>query len=52
VVSLTPWPLEPQGKSPWYPLIGGWVGARACLDILEQKISCPARNWNCGLSGP
>jgi hypothetical protein len=20
VVSFTPWPLYPQGKSPWYPL--------------------------------
>lgn len=23
--------------------IGGWLGARACLDIFEEKTSCPAR---------
>jgi len=28
------------------------VGARACLDILEEKISCPSRTWNSGLSSP
>jgi hypothetical protein len=32
VVSLTPRPLYPQGKSHWYSLVGGWVGPRAVLD--------------------
>jgi hypothetical protein len=31
VVSFTPWPLYPQGKSPWYPLDRrlGWPQSRS-----------------------
>jgi hypothetical protein len=39
MVSFTPRPLYPQGKSPW---IGGWVGTRAVLDVMvKRKIPSP-----------
>jgi hypothetical protein len=39
MVSFTSRPLYPLGKSPWYPLIGGWVGPRAVLDaVVKGKI--------------
>jgi hypothetical protein len=42
VVSFTPRPLYPQGKSPWYHWIGGWVGPRAFLDtVVKRKIPSP-----------
>jgi hypothetical protein len=39
MVSFTPRPLYPQGKSPSYHWIGGWVGLRAVLDaVVKRKI--------------
>jgi hypothetical protein len=47
MVSFTPRPLYPQGKSPWYPLIGGRVGPRAVLDaVVKRKIPSPRRESN------
>jgi hypothetical protein len=47
VVSFTIRPLYPQGKSPWYPLIGGWVDPRAGLDaVVRIKIPSPYRDSN------
>jgi hypothetical protein len=41
VVSFTPRPLYPEGKSPWY-WIGGWVGSRVGLDaVVKRKIPNP-----------
>jgi hypothetical protein len=37
VVSCTPRPLEPQGKSPGTNWIGGWVDPRAGLDDMEKR---------------
>jgi hypothetical protein len=37
VVGFTLRPLNPRGKSPRYPLIGGWVGPRAGLDGVEKR---------------
>jgi len=34
--------LNPTEKATSTHGTGGWVGARACLDILEEKSSCPA----------
>jgi hypothetical protein len=48
VVSFTPRPLHPQGKTPWYPLDRrlGW-GARAVLDaVVKRKILSPRRESN------
>jgi hypothetical protein len=40
-------PLYPQGKSRWYPLVGGWVGPRAVLDaVVKRKISSLLRESN------
>jgi hypothetical protein len=45
VVSLTPRPLYPKEKIPWY--IGGWVGPRAVLDaVVKRKILSPRRELN------
>jgi len=45
VVSVTPWPLYPQGKSPWYSL--DRVGPRAILDaVVKRKIPSPRRESN------
>jgi len=42
VVSFTPWPLYPQGKSPHTHWIGGWVGPRAVVDaVVKRKIPSP-----------
>jgi hypothetical protein len=47
VVSLTPRPLYPQGKSPGTLWIGGRVGPRAVLDaVVERKIPSPHRESN------
>jgi hypothetical protein len=57
VVSFTPRPLHPQGKSLRYPLarvrapdthwIGGWVGPRAVMDtVVKWKIPSPRREAN------
>jgi len=44
VVSFTPWPLCPQGKSPWYPLDRRLVGPITGLDLVEKrKFPAPAR---------
>jgi hypothetical protein len=40
VVSFTPKPLYPQGKSLWYPL--DWVGPTAVLDIAVVKRKIPS----------
>jgi hypothetical protein len=37
VVSLTPVPLCPRGKTPGTHWIGGWVGPRACVDDEERR---------------
>jgi hypothetical protein len=44
--------LYPRGKSLWYPLSRGWLGARAFLDVLEERnMSCLC--WqNHGSSSP
>ena len=40
-ISLTPQPLYPQEKRPHY-WIGGWIGPRASLPILDEiKAFCP-----------
>jgi hypothetical protein len=31
--------LHPQGKSPWYPWIGGWEGPRAVQDAVVKRDS-------------
>jgi hypothetical protein len=42
VVSFTRWPLYPRGNS---PLVEGWVGPRAVLDVMEKrKFFGPAGN--------
>jgi hypothetical protein len=47
VVSFTPRPLYPQGKSPWYTLDKGWVGPRDSLDaMVTRKIPSPYRDSN------
>jgi hypothetical protein len=47
VVSFTPQPLYPQGKSPGTHWIGGWVGPRAVLDaVVKRKIPSPRRESN------
>jgi hypothetical protein len=46
VVSFTPRPLYPQGKSPGTPCIGGWVGPRAVLDAVVKRRIHIARNQN------
>jgi hypothetical protein len=38
VISYTPLPLYPLGKSPDTQCIGGWVGHRAGLDIKSDLI--------------
>jgi hypothetical protein len=39
MVSFTPRPLYPQGKSPWYPLDRRLGGPRAVLDaVVKTKI--------------
>jgi hypothetical protein len=36
---------SPQGKSPWYHWIGGWVGPRTSLDaVVKRKIPSPSRD--------
>jgi hypothetical protein len=39
VVSFTPWPLYPQGKSPWYPLDRRLGGMQSWSGCSEEKIS-------------
>jgi hypothetical protein len=47
MVSFTPQPLYPQGKSTWYPLDKGWVGSRAVLDaVVTRKIPSPRQESN------
>jgi hypothetical protein len=47
VVSFKPRPLYPQGKSPWCPIVGGFVGIRAVLDAaVKRKIPSPRRKSN------
>jgi hypothetical protein len=47
VVSFTPLPLYPQGKSPWYPLNRRLGGLRAVLDaVVKRKIPSPRRESN------
>jgi hypothetical protein len=42
-----------QGKSPWYPLVGVWVGPRAVLDaVVKRKIPSPCRDSNSRSSSP
>jgi hypothetical protein len=50
VVSLTPWPVSPRGKSIWQALIRGWVCPRAGLDALEKRqafFPCWESTHNC-----
>jgi hypothetical protein len=43
VISFTPQPLYPQGKSPSTHWIGGWVGPRVVLEaVVKRKIPSPA----------
>jgi hypothetical protein len=47
VISFTPRPLYPQGKSPWYPLRRNWVGPRTGLNaVVRRIISSPYRDSN------
>jgi hypothetical protein len=47
VVSFTPRPFYPQGKSPWYPLDRRPGGPRAGLDaVVKRKIPSPCRDSN------
>jgi hypothetical protein len=47
VVSFTPLPLHPLGKSPGSHWIGSWVGPRASLDaVVKRKIHSPYRDSN------
>jgi hypothetical protein len=47
MVSFTPWPLYPQGKSPWYPLDRRLGDRRAVLDtVAKRKIPIPRRESN------
>jgi hypothetical protein len=47
VVSFTPLPLYPQGKSFCYHWIGGWAGPRAVLEaVVKRKIPRPRRESN------
>jgi len=47
VVSLTPWPLEPQERTLAPIKNEGWVGSRARLDMLDKiKSLVPARDRN------
>jgi hypothetical protein len=42
-----PWPLYPQGKSPWYPLDRKLGGPRAILDaVVKKKIPSSCRETN------
>jgi hypothetical protein len=48
VVSFTPWPLYPQGKSPWYPLdkrMGG-PQSRGPDAVVKWKIPNHRRDSN------
>jgi hypothetical protein len=47
VVSFTPRPLYPEGKSPWYPLDRRLGGPRAVLDaVVKRKIPSSRRESN------
>jgi hypothetical protein len=47
VISFTPRPLYPQGKSPGTHWIGGWVAPRAVLGaVVKRKIPSPRRESN------
>jgi hypothetical protein len=47
VISFTPRPLYPQGKSTWYPLDRRLDGPRAVLDaVVKRKIPSPRRESN------
>jgi hypothetical protein len=49
LVSFTPWPHYPRGKSPHTHSIGGWVGPRTGLDaVAKRNISSPCRESNLG----
>jgi len=39
-------PLYPRGKCPGTHWIGGWVGHRAVLDAVVQRIPSPRRESN------
>ena len=41
VVKFTPWRLYLWGKAPNEERIGGWVGSRAGLDVLEKRELLP-----------
>jgi hypothetical protein len=46
VVSFTPRPLYPQGKSPWYPLDRRLGGPQSRSGCSEEKNSQPRRESN------
>jgi len=47
VVSFTPRPLYPAGRTPGTHRIQGWVGPSAGLDaVAKRKIPCPSREKN------
>ena len=49
VVSFTSRPIEPRGNRPNTHSIGGLVGPKTSLDVLQKKImSCSCREWNLG----
>jgi len=53
VVSFMTRPFYLRRRSPWWPLkVGGWVGPRSSLYVLEKrKISCPCLcNYTCWMN--
>jgi hypothetical protein len=47
VISFTPRPLYPQGRTPGTHWIGGWVDPIAVLDaVVKRKIPTPCRESN------
>jgi hypothetical protein len=45
VVSFIPQPLNTEGKNPSIHWIGGWMGPRAGLNVMEKrKMLAPLKN--------
>jgi hypothetical protein len=50
MVSYMPWPLYPQGKSPWYPLYRRLGGTQSWSEHYGkiEKHPCPCQESNTG----
>jgi hypothetical protein len=44
VISLTPRPLPPRERAPGTNWIGGWVGPRVDVDVLEKSLTTPPQS--------